>query len=217
MLYYYHRAAVRRGYEEAIAISTSLNSCNRYPRFEGDTQPGLTSFASIPAPITCCQRLLPILLRRAAISRLWDTRRTRARCRPLPPSDVFLFSPILSVRNRSWKKERKIEFERRIFESRDYPPIFSKDKMSNSGKGGKLVDSLVLLLFFFGQKGSRLDPFDRDGELKRYILRIPVKIFEISSHENGDASTWALIKNVLLLIELYSPHKHHVLLVPRWR
>lgn len=119
MLYYYHRAAVRRGYEEAIAISTSLNSCNRYPRFEGDTQPGLTSFASIPAPITCCQRLLPILLRRAAISRLWDTRRTRARCRPLPPSDVFLFSPILSVR--AIGRERKKEGERQS----------SKDQFSN--------------------------------------------------------------------------------------
>lgn len=60
----YHRTEpTRHGYEEAIAISISLNlkvaiAYPPPPLFEGDTQPGLTSFASIRAPITCCQPLL---------------------------------------------------------------------------------------------------------------------------------------------------------------
>lgn len=91
-------------YEEAIAISISLNSCNRYPRFEGNMQPGLTSFASIRAPITCRQRLLPILLRRAAIA---NCEIAAARVRTLPR--ILLFSLQYFIRVQSDCKKRNLK------------------------------------------------------------------------------------------------------------
>lgn len=54
-----HSARIRRSNSDLDFFK--LKSCNRVsppPLFEGDTQPGLTSFASIRAPITCCQPLL---------------------------------------------------------------------------------------------------------------------------------------------------------------
>lgn len=124
-------------------------------------QPGLTRLASIPAPITCRQRLLPILLRRAAISQLWNTRRTRARTladaafSPLPPGQ---FLPIRAIEFCGKEKERN----RRINFSKDHPDFF--ERKSNNGKGGwkdrrvcwTLVDSLLLSFLSLGKEEGKL-------------------------------------------------------------
>lgn len=123
-------------------------------------QPGLTRLASIPAPITCRQRLLPILLRRAAISQLWNTRRTRARTLAdaafSPPANFYR-----SVQS-NFVEKRKKERNRRINFSKDHPDFF--ERKSNNGKGGwkdrrvcwTLVDSLLLSFLSLGKEEGKL-------------------------------------------------------------